>query len=95
MSEVLTSFQVRFPVGVCAFQFRLSAEVTFTHGEMKSRLGDQSKSEICKPRTDRTSVLTVHCAEGLFHRSFIGTVARVFHVTPPQRIMKRDADVHE
>ena len=59
MSEVLISFQVRFPVGVCAFQFRLSAEVTSTHGERKSRLGDQSKSEICKQRTDRTSVLTV------------------------------------
>ena len=27
MSEVLTSFQVRFSVGDCAFQFRLSAEV--------------------------------------------------------------------
>ena len=27
VSEVLISFQVRFPVGVYAFQFRLSAEV--------------------------------------------------------------------
>ena len=27
VSEELTSFRVRFPVGDCAFQFRLSAEV--------------------------------------------------------------------
>ena len=35
------------------------------------------------------------CAEVLFHRSFIGTDASVFHVTPPQKIMKCDADIHE
>ena len=66
MSEVLTSLQVRFPVGDCAFQFRLSAEVknsvlaefsTSTHRERerKSRPGDQSNSEICKQRSDRSS----------------------------------------
>ena len=31
----------------------------------------------------------------LFHRSFIGTDARVFHVTFPQRISKCDAGIHE
>ena len=31
----------------------------------------------------------------LFHRSFTGKDARVFHVTSPQRIMKCDAGIHE
>ena len=36
-----------------------------------------------------------HCAERLFQQLFIGTDARVFHDTSPQRIMKCDACTHE
>ena len=45
---------------------------TSTHGERESRPGDQSKSEICTQRADKTSDHShsqIHCAEGLIHRN--------------------------
>ena len=82
MSKVLTSFQVRFPVGVFALQFLPSSVLVFRASQRFAN----------REPTGRV-FSQFHSAEGLFHRSFIGTFARVFHVIPPQKIMRRDPDV--
>ena len=101
MSEVLTSFQVRFPVGDCAFQFRLSTEVkNSVLAEFQPLRTERGKAALVlraiqrfanREPTGRVNIVTdSFIAEGLIHRSFT-----VFHSTSLQKIRKFDACIHK
>ena len=101
MSEVLTSFQVRFPVGDCAFQFRLSTEVkNSVLANFQPLRTERGKAALViraiqrfanREPTGRVNIVTdSFIAEGLIHRSFT-----VFHSTSLQRIRKFDACIHQ
>ena len=97
MSEVLTSFRVRCPVGGCAFHFRLSTEVkNSVLANFQPLRTERGKAVLVfraiqrfanREPTGRVIIVTdSFIAEGFFRRSFT-----VFRSTSLQRIRKFDA----